>query len=824
MPPALPAALAVLGGAVVGTVSDASFRFALPILAALCVSAAVAWWRGASLATPVCAGPAFLLAATVLAADARETALHSSLRTALDTDIGGFLIDSLGPEIDHDPFLVRAQLLEDAAIRQDYVSLRATITAVEVRRHWQNVDGGVTLTVSGEAAAGLAGEWRAGRAISVRATFRRPARYLNDGVADFERQLALDGMTLFGSVKSGLLVDVIQPGSLFQESAANVRAHVRSAVRRWVAPHDATAAAIVTAVLIGDRTGLPDEVTDRLQRAGTYHVIAISGGNIAVLAGRTFWLLALAGLPGRTRALITIAILLVYAQIAAAGPSVWRATMMAIVYLSARLLDHRTPPWQATTLAAGVMAVVSPLDVRNAGFILTFGATGALLESARRLSTSFTRLPTPARWIAASIAASLAVELALMPVSAQSFSRVTLAGPLLNLLAVPLMAVAQVAGMAAAAFDAWPAIARPALDAEALAEAAGWLAAMAASGIVGSARFVDAAPAFAWRVPPPGILLLAIYYGSLLVALFAKAARVRLAAVAVLACALACVIGAAPRHTAPPVPGVRLTVFDVGQGEAMLLQSGTSPLQIDAGGQPFGSGTFDIGARVVAPALWKHGLRRLDAVLVTHGDPDHIGGAPVLIETFRPRLLWEGIVVPRHEPSQRLRERAEAVGGGTRLLRGGESFRWGSARVRVLHPPEPDWERPRVRNDDSVVIEVMCGDVAMVLTGDVGAGVEREMVTQLTPARTRILKVGHHGSRTSSSSLLLEAWRPQIALISAGRGNTFGHPAPEVIERLESIGAEIYRTDRHGQITVESDCRSAFVKTFVTDFRKDVHP
>jgi competence protein ComEC len=114
--------------------------------------------------------------------------------------------------------------------------------------------------------------------------------------------------------------------------------------------------------------------------------------------------------------------------------------------------------------------------------------------------------------------------------------------------------------------------------------------------------------------------------------------------------------------------------------------------------------------------------------------------------------------------------------------------------------------------------------VAMVLTGDAGAEVERAIVPQLTPARTRILKVGHHGSRTSSSPVLLEAWRPQFALISAGRGNTFGHPTPEVIERLESIGAEIYRTDRHGQITVESDCRSAFVRTFTNEIREDVHP
>jgi competence protein ComEC len=115
-----------------------------------------------------------------------------------------------------------------------------------------------------------------------------------------------------------------------------------------------------------------------------------------------------------------------------------------------------------------------------------------------------------------------------------------------------------------------------------------------------------------------------------------------------------------------------------------------------------------------------------------------------------------------------------------------------------------------------VVLEVSCGDVALLLTGDISGEVEREIAPQLTPAPVRILKVGHHGSRTSSSSALLESWKPQIALISAGRGNTFGHPTPEVVARLESVGARIYRTDRDGQITLETDsgCGNVFVRTF----------
>jgi competence protein ComEC len=158
--------------------------------------------------------------------------------------------------------------------------------------------------------------------------------------------------------------------------------------------------------------------------------------------------------------------------------------------------------------------------------------------------------------------------------------------------------------------------------------------------------------------------------------------------------------------------------------------------------------------------------------------------------------------------------RATQSGARVAERRTGDEFAYGAARVRVLHPASPDWERPRVRNDDSVVLEVHYGDVSVLLMGDVGAAIEREILPRLSPSRTRILKAGHHGSRTSTSQELLDAWRPQIAIISCGRGNSFGHPAPEVLQRLESIGASIYRTDLHGQISIETDGGQLRVKTF----------
>lgn len=217
---------------------------------------------------------------------------------------------------------------------------------------------------------------------------------------------------------------------------------------------------------------------------------------------------------------------------------------------------------------------------------------------------------------------------------------------------------------------------------------------------------------------------------------------------------------------------------------------------------------------MLAPALWARGVRSLDTLVLTHGDPDHIGGARSVIADFAPGAVWEGIPVPRHMDLQETIALAQQHHARVEQKRTRDELSRSGARVRILHPPPPEWERQRVRNDDSIVIEVLYGSVAILLTGDVSAVVERTLLARLTPARTRILKVAHHGSRTSTSRELLEHWRPQIAIVSAGRGNAFGHPAPDVIQRLENVGAAIYRTDLHGQITIETDGQKIKLTTY----------
>lgn len=782
---ALPA-IALVAGSVCGLFTNC---VAAVMATALAFVAAVAWtsWllrleRTATVAVVV----AFGCAGAALAADAEQRALHPSVA------------------VFRDPVPVRMRLLEDASVQSDVTTLRAEVTEARMRGTWHRANGGVILTVGGVARPDLASEWRAGRSVEAFTTLRRPARYFDNGVPDFERDLALSGTSRFGSIKSALLVDVRHRGTRIEEVAAKIRAHVRRSIARWVEPHGAVSAGIATAVLIGDRTGLPDDVRARLQAAGTYHVIAISGGNIAILAALVLGVLALCGIGGRPAACLTLLMLIAYAVVVSSGASVWRATLMVSFYLGARLVDHRTPAWQALAVAAAIMICARPLDVRDVGFILTFGATAALLEGGRRVARLSTRRRLPALLVG-SIAASMAVEAALLPVSAWSFSRVTSAGLVLNMAAVPLMAVVQVSAI----------VVSSGLDV--VADPAGWIAHMAAAGLIDSARLVDVVPWLAARVPPPPLAIVIAYYLGMAAAL-RWSGKIRCYGLALVAASATAIVTGQPAGwlTSTSNAGrLDVTMFDVGQGDATLVElPNRSRLLVDAGGIPFGSATFDIGGRVLAPALWARGVRRLDSLLITHGDPDHIGGALAVIDDFGPSQVWEGVPVGRHRPLQDVLERAAATGVRLRRRQAGDAWSAGDARIRVLHPPAPDWERPHVRNDDSVILEIAYGNVAILLLGDAGGDVERSILSQLTPAAHRILKVGHHGSRTSTSPELLQHWRPHIALISCGRDNPFGHPAPEVVRRLHSIGARIFRTDLHGQVTIETDGRVVKVRPY----------
>jgi competence protein ComEC len=353
-------------------------------------------------------------------------------------------------------------------------------------------------------------------------------------------------------------------------------------------------------------------------------------------------------------------------------------------------------------------------------------------------------------------------------------------------------------------------------------EASGYLTHLAATALIEGSGLVSAMPWATWRVPPPSAVVLAVYYLTVVAWLLASqpaidsASRRRVARVSASgALVLWGWIAAAPLSWLPPPPGgpLRITAVDVGQGDAFLV---TAPdrqtLMVDAGGIPVGA--FDIGDRIVGPALRARGLRRLDYVALTHADLDHLGGAAALLRDFAPREVWAGVPVAGHAPLEALRGLARATRTPWRWLQRGDRLEMGRVEVIAHHPPMPDWERQRVRNDDSLVLEVRYGAVSVWLTGDISEAVERELLAAADHRRLNVLKAAHHGSLTSSGRRWVEHLRPAAVLVSAGRGNLFGHPAPAVVARYKSVGAEVFRTDKDGQIELVTNGLSLEVSTF----------
>jgi competence protein ComEC len=722
------------------------------------------------------------------------------------------------------PTVVEGVLREDAAPTAAGVSLTLDVGTVAIAGGFaEPTQGGLRLIIAGTAAAPRMGAWRAGRAIRTPVLLRRPTGYGDPGVADDVRGLARRGVVLLGTVKSGSLVDVVASGSLIDEIAGGARRWIRRQLAAHVGRWSGQSGAIASAILIGDRSGLSDDDERRLQEAGTYHVIAISGGNIAILTALMLLTLRALGVRSEMAAAMSIAGLLFFAEVASGGASVTRAVAAACIFLASRMLDHRGPPLNALGVAAIGSAAVWPVAVFDAGFILSFGATlGILLGAPRMLRSSGDSTPAVrhrrslefATRIGVSLCgasralfvATLCAEIALAPAGAVLFSRITLAGLALNFAAIPLMTIAQIAAMCTLA---------AALVSASAASWCGYVAHLAGSNLVRSAALVDFAPWLSRDVPAPAWWVVFVYYACCLLLLTRRGVRPGACGVAA-AGALMLIAPAAATNSgiSPPGPGMLRVVFlDVGQGDATAaVMPDGRVLLVDAGGLP--GSTFDIGERVIAPALRALGIRGIDTLVVTHGDPDHIGGAAAILRRFGPRTVWEGTPVPPHAGLRDLASRAAAAGASWRTLQAGDRETAGGVSIRILHPPPPDWERQRVRNEDSVVIELRLGEVTIILPGDIGREAESLITPALDAGRLTIVKAPHHGSATSSTDRFVDALHPAAVVFSAGRGNRFGHPAPLVVSRYRAVHAQVFRTDEDGAIVLDTNGKSVEMTTW----------
>ena len=633
------------------------------------------------------------------------------------------------------------------------------------------------VTVYGEIATPL-GE---GQRVIVDARLHRPIGYRNPGGFDYPAHLRREGILLIGNARADRLVAITPDAPPWPV-----------AVKRWAvsvinARLPEASAALLAGLLMGERSQLPQDSDEAFRRAGVYHILAVSGFNVALLAGAVFAVLAIVGVPRRGAAVVAAAALVGFALVVGGQPSVLRATLMGLLVLAALLLDRESQLTNALAGAALGLLLWRPGDLREPGFQLSFAATAGIVYLAPWLSARLTDRGWPA-WLATAVAVSLGAQAAVTPLMLAHFNQLSLIGVVANLAVVPLAGVATMLGMLALLLEL-VSIGLAGLLFETL-----WLVLLALRAAVWIAAAVPAAMV---HLPAPTVITLLAWYAAVVLAPVTSASRRARGALGALALVVA--VTSIWPWLRPTERLLRVTFLDVGQGDAALVELPDGPRLLVDGG-PGGARRFDVGERVLAPFLWNRPVGRLDAVALSHWDIDHSGGLATVLRHFRVGELWES-----GRPPVGAADTVAALarsGAPRRVLTAGQRLWLGRALVTVLGPaPGP----PAAANDDSLVLRLDWRGVSLLLPGDLGASGEAALLGRAGPLRVLVLKVAHHGSRSSSGAPFLRAAQPLVAVVSVGARNPFRHPSPDALGRLEAAGTRVYRTDRDGAVVLETD-------------------
>ena len=637
--------------------------------------------------------------------------------------------------------------------------------------------GRVQITVYGDLATPLGESQR----VLIDARLHPPIGYRNPGGFDYPAHLRRDGILLVGHARADRLTALAPDAPPW-----------RVTVKRWAvgvitARLPEASGALLAGLLMGERSQLPPASDEAFRRAGVYHVLAVSGFNVALLAGAVFAVLAMCSVPRRGSAVIAAAVLVGFALVVGGQPSVVRATLMGLLLLAALLLDRESQLVNALAGAALALLVWRPGDLWEPGFQLSFAATAGIVYVTPWLAAGLTNRGGPA-WLASAVAVSLGAQAAVTPLMLAHFNQLSVIGVVANLAVVPLAGVATTLGMLALLLELVSATLAGLLF-DAL-----WLVLLALRAVVWVAAAVPAAMVY---LPAPAGAAILAWYGALLLAP-ASAASSRTRAVVGLLVITVAALSVWP-WLRPTDRMLRVTFLDVGQGDAALVELPDGPRLLVDGG-PGGARRFDVGERVLAPFLWNRPLAHLDAIALSHWDTDHSGGLAAVLRRFRVGEFWESGRPPTGAP-----ETVAALarsGVPRRLLTAGQRLWLGRSLITVLGPAPGS---AQAANDQSLVLRLDWRGVSLLLPGDLGAHGEAALLDRGEPVRALVLKVAHHGSRSSSGTRFLRASQPMVAVVSVGARNPFRHPSPEVLGRLEATGARIYRTDRDGAIILETD-------------------
>ena len=551
---------------------------------------------------------------------------------------------------------------------------------------------------------------------------------------------------------------------------------------------------IVLGVVLGEDEGLPADVQDDFRASGLYHLLAVSGQNVAFLAAGVFGLGWLLRLPRVARELMTIAVIVAYVLAVGWQPSVARAAVAGALASLAWLMARPRDRWHFLAVGALVLLAWMPPAALDPGFQLSFAAVAAIFLAVPRVRRRFDALPCP-QPVADALAVALACGLATAPIVLFHFGQVPLYTVVANLVAFWAAPLVLAFGLLAAVIDPISPDA-----AAGLSSLAGWCA----TWLELVARVVADLPSARLGARPT--IGVAIGIGACWLVLHKTAGAVsrrRLAELGLVAATLAAI--AIVWITTRPAPvwvrpvGLRVTFLDVGQGDSVLLETRRARILVDEGPPE----------AKVAGQLRAMGIRWLTAIVLTHPQRDHVGGASAVVRTLEvAEVLEPGLAATGPEREEALAA-ARARHVPIEIVRAGTNFRLGRLRLKVLWP-EDEGTASEDPNQNAVVLLASYGETDVFLSADA----ESDVTSRLVLRPVEVMKVAHHGSEDDGLAAELETLRPRVAVISCGRNNDYGHPRPGTLAALEaSPGLDLYRTDENGRVVVDSDGHELTVRT-----------
>jgi competence protein ComEC len=721
---------------------------------------------------------------------------------------------------------------------------------------WQvPVHGGLRLSVYAKPGEVLP-VFSCGARVRVTTRMAVPDRYLDPGAWDFPAYLRQHGIHVLGSADAAtitVLPAVDGPSLACLATAAQFWAGTRlerittlGASQTWLPAwlrFQQKDSDLLRAMLFGDRSHLRHTLRTSFERTGSFHLLVVSGLHITIVIALFFWLARKTGMKDMAATVVALSAALPYAFLTGFAPPVQRALWLSGVYLVCRIVYRERAALNAVAIAALGVLVRTPSSLFDASFQMTFlavlpiaGVAAPLIEATMgpylrglrtvslpsldphlpqrvtqmRVSLRLwgehlrplagrrwaVRLPVSlSRWTLRAMEAllvSFIVEMAMILPMAIYFHRITLYALPANMLGLPLLGfMLPLALLTFLLGCIQPMLALPLAS----------LTALLLHGITALVDSFSASALSSFRIPGPPAWSIVCFLAAWTLALWMVRGKLlwKFAALAIVLAGSICVI--LPQR--PDLhPGVlEVTALDVGQGDSVLVVTPDGrTLLVDAGG-PSGAteqtdSNFDIGEEVVSQYLWSRHIRHLDDVALTHAHSDHMGGMPAVLANFRPHALWVGNN-PLVSTYRALLADAQAENIQVQSWHAGQQFPFGATEVRVLAPAvgyEPG-EQPS--NDDTMVLRVAYGETSVLLEGDAEAPSERAMVANGLPVTT-LLKVGHHGSSTSTIPVFLQAVAPQFAIISDGRHNPFGFPRVPVLDALAAAHVRVYRTDTIG--------------------------